>query len=149
MSLQTQFFNSEINSGVGSSAAIARLTISQVRAEMESKSNKDLASSAGKAVTKTAVALVAATARFVLRRRIAHDIQSPLFSLRLLVIRSFLFLRHDIHPGLILLLIPPTLFSTSTAYLLLLQLSSNQLMQNFRPMPLNQQVELLAIWVEM
>ena len=73
MSLYTQFLNSEINSGVGSSAAIARLTISQVRAELESKSNKDLAQSAGKAVTKTAVALVAATARFVLKRRISYD----------------------------------------------------------------------------
>lgn len=90
MSLYTQLFYSEINSGVGSSAAIARLTISQVRAELESKSNKDLAQSAGKAVTKTAVALVAATARFVLKRMISYDAKVRFLSLRLLVVLCFM-----------------------------------------------------------
>jgi hypothetical protein len=36
-----------------------------VRASLEDKSNKDLATSAGKAVAKTAAALVTATARYV------------------------------------------------------------------------------------
>jgi hypothetical protein len=65
MLLYTVHFRSETSSSFGSSSTIARLTISQVRASLEDKSNRDLATSAGKAVTKTAAALVTATARYV------------------------------------------------------------------------------------
>lgn len=64
MLLYTLHFRSESSASVGSSSTIARLTISQVRASLEDKSNKDLATSAGRAVTKTAAALVTATARY-------------------------------------------------------------------------------------
>jgi hypothetical protein len=46
-----------------SSTALARQTMAEIKSELEMKSNTELASSAGKAVSKTAVALIAATAR--------------------------------------------------------------------------------------
>lgn len=46
-----------------SPTALARQTMAEIKSELEMKSNTELASSAGKAVSKTAVALIAATAR--------------------------------------------------------------------------------------
>lgn len=46
-----------------SPTALARRTMAEIKSELEMKSNTELASSAGKAVSKTAVALIAATAR--------------------------------------------------------------------------------------